>query len=244
MKKIKKMICTILVFSMIMGVGAVSGMPVYAKGKTAKTSKATHLFPEEYDDEAVKVQFVSNGDRITNLKTNSKNLSAKVTQIEDDSKSGSNKACIGLLAIKKGIYKVTFDIRDSDGKKISSHTVKVYVNKDYPIKKVTFDGKVMRRMITEKKSGKISVSMKKGYTLKEIHIRTFDGNGKQKVIRVKNNSEITLGIYPRYYKEQEYENRYSLNTGILAPTEIIISYKDKFTKEVEKRTYLLERVVE
>ncbi|MFR7962031.1 MAG: hypothetical protein ACLU6P_17385 [Roseburia intestinalis] len=109
---------------------------------------------------------------IKNIKTSSKNLIAKNTHYyttSSDDTYTDTFASIGLYAKKTGKYKVTYNICDKSGNKLSSGKVTVYVKNDLPVKSVKFAGKEVNYALTSKKSGKLSVKMNKGYTLKKNH---------------------------------------------------------------------------
>jgi hypothetical protein len=217
--------------------------PVEAAEK-ATVTKAVHLYVGETTDRAISVKYVDTWDHIENLKTSSKNLTAKITstQIDEDSENGNNSSTIGLYANKNGTYKVTFDIYDAYDEKVSSHSVTVYANKDYAIKKITFAGKDMSRL-SDVTKGKLSVSMNKGYTLKKIEVQTYDKNGKEVIKTVKNNSTIELSKYAYFYESGKmYEYSYYLNTSLLAHTQISVTYTDKYTKQNRTDSYYMYTV--
>lgn len=81
---------------------------------------------------------------IKNIKTSSKNLIAKNTHYyttSSDDTYTDTFASIGLYAKKTGKYKVTYNICDKSGNKLSSGKVTVYVKNDLPVKSVKFAGK-------------------------------------------------------------------------------------------------------
>ena len=119
---------------------------------------------------------------IKNIKTSSKNLIAKNTHYyttSSDDTYTDTFASIGLYAKKTGKYKVTYNICDKSGNKLSSGKVTVYVKNDLPVKSVKFAGKEVNYALTSKKSGKLSVKMNKGYTLKKITVTTYNKAGKE-----------------------------------------------------------------
>ena len=102
---------------------------------------------------------------IKNIKTSSKNLIAKNTHYyttSSDDTYTDTFASIGLYAKKTGKYKVTYNICDKSGNKLSSGKVTVYVKNDLPVKSVKFAGKEVNYALTSKKSGKLSVKMNNG----------------------------------------------------------------------------------
>ncbi|MCM1233399.1 MAG: hypothetical protein NC489_25055 [Ruminococcus flavefaciens] len=241
MKSKKKFVSGMLVLVMLVGLVAMPQTTYAAGAKARVEKKAVHLQPGSWRDDLFSVNFAEYGDYITNLKTSSKNLSAKITRI-NQAEWDTCRANIGIYAAKKGEYTVKFDVKNADDKKVSSHSLKVYVNNDFPIKNISFDGKSMYT-VSAKKSGKLSVTMNKGYTLKSIQVQTYTKDGKSKQKTVKNNSQITLGKYP-YLSEYggEANGYYSMSTSIMAQTIIYVTYKDKYTKENQTDSYVIYRL--
>lgn len=225
--RMKKILCSMLAAVLAVGLAAVPTEYAQAASKV-KVPKALHMGVGKWDDDIISIQFNQLNDYITNLKTSSKNLKVKVTEIDRQNYgSRSNRADIGIYAIKKGTYTLSFDIYGGNDKKESSHSIKIYVNNDGALKKITFDGENMTNMnVTEKASGKLSVVLNKGYTLKKIEVQTYGQNGERKSETVKNNSNITLGKYA--YVEKSGED---YSTVIMADTTVIVHYTDKYTKE-------------
>ena len=229
---------------MVLGIFAAPATEARAAAK-ATVTKAVHIELDYGDDFAIEVEFAEKGDQIKNLKTSSKNIIAKVTNKYLSYQYGSKKntANIGLFAKKEGTYTVSFDIVNADGKKVSSHSVKVYANEERAIKSVKFAGPQDFSGVTSKTKGKLSVMMNKGYKLNKIVVQTYDKDGQRKSETVKNNSTITLGKYPRIYgwkKEPCYY--YNWGTSITAETDIEIFYTDKYTKSEESITYVMHRL--
>lgn len=245
MKKGKKLLCSMLVVVMIAGLFAALPEKTQAAAK-ATVTKSVHLYVKSLDDSAIKVSFADKDEHIENLKTDSKNLKAKIVYMS--SYDGKREGGIGLYATKEGTYTVTFDIYDANDKKVSSHSVKVYANSDHAMKSLTFEGNSMLSnslIITDKSKGKLSVTVNKGYTLKKIVIKTYDKNGVEKSKTVKNNSNITLGKYSYCYEYGDvYEEYYSLESSMMAPTYVYIYYTDKYTKESECVGYRICRPAE
>lgn len=243
MKKIKKLVSRMLIVVVVFGLLAIIPAKEAQAASKASVTKAVHLYVKTCDDSAIAVCFANQWDHIANLKTSSKNLKAKIVSVNGYSEQNAQyNAKIGLYASKEGIYTVTFDINDSDDEKVSSHSVKVYVNKELPIKSVTFAGGRMYSL-TDKTTGKLVVSMNKGYTLKKIIIETYDKAGQKISKTVKNNSNIALGNYAYFYENGTmYDNYYNLSTSMMAPTYIRIYYIDKYTKEEMCENQMMYRV--
>ena len=151
-------------------------------------------------------------------------------------------ASIGLYAKKKGKYVVSYDICDKAGKKLSSGKTTVYVSDDQPIKSVKFDKKYLSSAITFKKSGKLSISMNKGYKLKKITVTTYNKSGKEVVKTVRNNSTIKLGEYAQIYDNSYSDGSRYFSTSLAARTQIKITYTDKYTKQKCESSYTINRL--
>ena len=181
---------------------------------------------------------------VKNIKTNSKNLIAKNTRYYTSTSTDEYTnpyAEIGLYAKKEGTYKVTYNICDKAGKKLSSGKVTVYVKNDLPVKSVKFAGKEVNYALTSKKSGKLSVKMNKGYTLKKITVTTYNKAGKEVVKTMKNNSTLKLGEYA-YIFDNSYSNGRNYSTSLAARTKITITYIDKYTKQECESIYSISRL--
>ena len=244
MKSVRKITTAILSLAITLGLFAAPATEVQAAEKAAVT-KAVHLYVGTVEDDAIDVSFAEKGDHIGNLKTSSKNLKAKIVNINTNMYADNTAAAkIGLYAAAKGNYTVSFDILDSDDEKVSSHSVKIYANTDMAIKSVTFAGGPTHK-ITDKTKGKLSVTMNKGYTFKKIVVETYDKEGKQKSKTVKNNSVITLGKYAyRSEKGEVYGDYYFMDTSLMAYTRIYVYYTDKYTKSDAKEIYYMYRVAQ
>lgn len=202
-------------------------------------------------DYGFEVVLPKTGDTIKNLKSSSKNLLVKRTNISDYS-SGSNSWYIGTLAKKEGTYKVTFDIYRS-GKKVSSKTITVYAKNDSAVKTCKFSAKVSSYDLTTAKTSTVKVTMNKGYTLKKIEVgvlstkKTGDSTSSEYTYKtIKNGGKFTLNT-KAYYSESTYgslsSSYYShyLSDSLTASTPIRITYVDKYTKETATTTYSLCR---
>lgn len=253
MRLFKKISSMVLALAMAITLMAVPNATVSAADRGSIPSKI-RIYPGNYDNYAIEFSYKNAGDQIKNLKTNNKNLIARQTAHREESEAYSsdpdNYASIGLYAKKEGKYTVSFDIYSKNGKvKRSSHKVTVYAKSDSPVNYVKLDGKYTwdYSMMTQK-SAKLSVKMAKGYTLKSIQIRTYDKNGKEVVKKVKNNQKITLGqygysysySYQSSYNPESYYSYWSKNMN--AQTLIEITYKDKYTKQLDTTTYSVSRL--
>ncbi|MBQ7065542.1 MAG: hypothetical protein IJN92_01855 [Lachnospiraceae bacterium] len=200
----------------------------------------------------VYVSLKNDGDRVMNVKSNSKNLLAQKTReryyrtTEKDYSTGKYKTevdygitYIGFFAKKAGTYKVTFDVIKADGtlRCTKTITVKTYsytapgIN---PVKSVKYAGKDLytHYPYTEKKSGKLKVTLKKGYKLVSIQIGKYD-KGKLVYKKIKNNRKITLATKKVSKSTTKYTNGSSTHTydELFPTTYIKIMYKNKKTGE-------------
>ncbi len=239
MKIMKKVVSLMLALVLTIGLMSIPATDVSAASKATVTSKI-RIYPGDLWNQTIDVSYVNCGDKIKNLKTSSANLLARQSsQISSSSDPGT--ANITLYAKKAGTYKVSFDIYSRDGKtKRSSHAVTVYAKSDLPMKSFKFANSTKDLFtLTTKTKGKIAASLNKGYTLKKIQVITSDKNGEKVTKTVKNNSTITLGIYADYDNwGYDYDDNYydSWSTDLVARTQIIITYLDKYT-HLEDTTY-------
>ena len=95
--------------------------------------------------------------------------------------------------------------------------------------------------LTSKKSGKLSVKMNKGYTLKKITVTTYNKAGKEVVKTMKNNSTLKLGEYA-YIFDNSYSSGRNYSTSLAARTKITITYIDKYTKQECESIYSISRL--
>ena len=217
-------------------------------------------YPGYVDD--IEVPVTAYGDTIKNVKSSSKNLVAAYSgRYQDYSKSepagNVNRATISIYAKKAGTYTVSYDVYKKNGKKRASRKIKVFAKGDDPVKKITFAGKDIGGL-TKLKQGKLVVKMNSGNTLKKIEIgtnkrKTTKSTGS-KVIEtltnyktVKNGATINLGTKCYYYLGEygnptDSEYFYSRSATVTSITEIRITYIDKYTKQAETTTAILERL--
>ena len=195
---------------------------------------------------------------IKNLKTSSKNLVVKVTGTEDAqnpyTKTSSSSATLSVYAKKAGTYKVTFDLYYRSGKKSSRKTIRVYAASDSAVKSCTFNGKPISYGFTSAKSGKIKVTMNKGYKLKKVEIgktrvKKSGKNTSSSIVykTIKNGQKVTLSTTPYRYGNETtsitgaYSKYY--NTNLAAYTYVRVTYADKYTKLTDTVTYSLMKLV-
>lgn len=262
----KRITCFLCAVFMAVAVLAVPGTQAHAKAKV-ENSNVSIVVNNIYTGQ-VKIVYSKGDAQIKNLKSNSKNLIARQTsqyyheEEYEYSDTPYGYARIGFYARKTGNYKVTFDVCDVNGKKVSSHTIKVKATESgtysSPFKKVTFAGKPIFHELTSKKSGKFKVSMNSGYKLKSISVATTDANGHTVTKTIKNNAKVTLGVYTyKHENENDYYDydydpvtdqeirtprwSYNLSTGFFAETEFRVTYVNTKTKAEGTSSFYLYR---
>ncbi len=208
MKNMKRIISLLMAFVMIITIGSFSSLSVKASDTAAKVSVYS-VIPKKVrtyvqSQKSQNIYFEHSGDKITDLKTNSKNLFAKVTYKNDHSYLSTyeseldgkdvtwecyGRARITFYARKAGTYKVTFKIKDSTGKKTyKSVSMTVYASDEGAVKSVKVGKNLLYTSSDKKseyskinylaigKSGKISVKMNKGYKISAIEY--YNGQSK------------------------------------------------------------------
>ena len=182
------------------------------------------------------------GDKISNLKVSKKGLEARVTDTYNGSAYSSSD--ISVYATKPAIYKVSFDVVNSNNVKRGHYTVQVQaVNADSIIKKAMFGKQtVVSNTASVKKgvkknsskssckvkgkSGKLKLTANSQYKITGIIVVSVDKNGKYTYKKFRNGRKLTLS---KNYdlisaSASEGETRHSLKKR----TYIYVSYKDKF----------------
>lgn len=258
MKLWKKFTGIILAVCMAATVIAVPNMQAFAKA-SVYPKKITIPVGSTYETD-IDISYSLGDAKIAKVKSNSKNLYVKQTSqyyhdtLYTNTEHPYGYATLRLYAQKPGKYKVTFQVCNTQGKKVSKHTVQVTAKEmdlEYyhpAIKKVTFAGKQdIFGTLTNKKSGKFKVKMQKGYKLNSIIMGYYDANGNLIERPIKNNSKVTLSSYA-YKVEHDYKSTwdpnywyYYLNTGFFAGTSFRVEYTNKKTKEISTRYYYLYR---
>lgn len=251
----KKLLGIVLVLAL-----AVTMIPtsIFAAGKDNIPTKV-RMNSNSWDDYAIEIQLADATQTIANIKSNSKNVIAKITNLNVSIEEGEdakvkNEITIGAYAKKDGTYTISFDILDADGKKIDSKEVKVYAYKESPVKSISIEGSQKNSSLLNKKSGKVKVTLQKGNKLKKLEYGVYSAKDNSKNTEVKykqfkNGAKITYGSNTGYYENEyssEYSNYYSyyMNTSMAAPTYIRITYVDKYTKQEETKTLYYYRIVE
>ncbi|WP_026525763.1 hypothetical protein [Butyrivibrio sp. MB2005] len=211
-------------------------------------SAFNHAMEAEYDG-AVHVE---------NIKTYSKKFKAFNTQTLTAYRNNEliTEIDMGFYALKAGKYKVTFDIVKEDGSR-EKKKIMVYAYDDYPIKKITFGGKQIPYPALDEfprmnypAKGKFKVTMTPGYKLVRIEKISYKHatkeNGEIETVKdikkVKNGSSVALSnvAYKVAFKFYGYEvSSHEMN----AQTKFRIYYKDKYSKTLEYRDFVLYKLV-
>lgn len=178
-----------------------------------------------YDD--FRVYLKSKGDYVASIKSNSKNMIAKVTYKynlkKDDNytttsyfegakfKSVNEITC---FTRKKGTYTLTLTIKNASKKTIATKKVKVIAGQSEPFKKFTFAGKdislnyVPSKNLTKKSKGKIYVKANSDFKIRKIEVGGFKADGTIDFKTVRNNSNITLSNV-KTFKQIDWQNENS-----------------------------------
>lgn len=233
-KVVKKLICCMLAIGIIASVMMVPG--VQAEASTAPAKVHAQVLSENF----IQVTLAKGDYKIANLKSSSnKNLIVRVTNVDSDS-DYAGSASIGMYAMKKGKYKVSFDVVDRNNKVKQHHVVQVIATLESAVKKISIGGKtvydavnpVFGTMVFPKAKGKLKVKMTKGYSIKSIQMTTYDKAGKEVNTLIKNGKKIKLGQFRSKYISSSNGPGYEYWSGSLfADTELRITYIDKYTNK-------------
>ena len=252
MKKAKKILSVLLFLTML-----VTLFPVTANAETKNTIPTKIRMYNRTDERAIEIELADITQSIGNVKTDSKNLFAKVTSSELNQEQGyqtdqmvnKNKFTVGLRSKKNGSYTVSFDILNKDGNKVETKKVKVYAYSS-PVKSITFGGKTKDDHILAGKSAKVKVTLNKGNKIDKLEYGVYKlvedeySIMSEEVYKTfKNGANVTFGKMPSYY-ESNYSSEYDdylfisnfFSNGMDAPTFIRITYYDKYTKQNETYT--------
>lgn len=230
--------------------------------RTALAAEVDHIPTKVrvYSDltvDTIKIELADVTQSINNLKTNHKNVTAMITELDYRSEEGEgadtsknkNEYSIGLMIKKYGTYTVSFDIIDKDNNVVETKEVKVYYY-DAPIKSITFDGKAQTSSNISGKSAKVKVTLTDGNTIKKLQYSIYKLNSKgnsassELVSKTfKNGGKITFGTQSYYYSN-DYSYDFSdyttttkfYTTNFTCPTDISITYYDNYTKQNETYT--------
>lgn len=235
----------LLILTLFIAVTCIFREQVYAKDSVEVPDSIRIGVNTLHEGSAFNVTYGKNEYHVTNLKTNSKNAKSKVKYTEKN--GSSNSSGIEVCAYKQGAYTISFDLCDKKGKKVSSHTVKVYAYSDSPIRSASFDGTVIipddwateqsNGIVTKTSKGIFSVKMNQGYKLKKItaFMRDKDGNSIERT--VKNNAVVALGTTPDRDEWGSYKGEYRKEENMFAFTTFVVYYYDKYSKKENHLNY-------
>lgn len=249
MKNLKKMLSALLALALLLTVFTVPTLEVNA-ATYGKVPSKVRIIPHTVTNSPITFDLADEKDKITNIKTSSKSLKAKQTYnyVYNSKTSPENNqkyAEIDVYATKQGKYTLTFDILKGNGKKRSTHKITVYAYDDVPLKALKINNKSYLDFdLLTGNSGKIKVTMNKGYKLKKLEYGVYNKDGsKMTYKKIKNGSKITFG---KYFYKYDYDFTSTNSSfyynywtrGLMAPTKIRITYIDKYTKQenVTERT--------
>lgn len=253
MKMTKKLMCAFMAFCVCLGLFLIPAVPVAAA--TSNVPKTVHVYTGIWDDDAISINNQTPGDYLKVDSTGSKNLVAKVTKLETSTFEGSTSnpgyGCIGLYAKKDGTYTLKCSLYNRANEKVSSFQIKIVANKKYAIKKITFAGNKYTYegksfgYVQTKKSGKLSLALNKGFSIKKLQMTTCDKNGNEQTKTIRNNTKITLGKYPDRHEHSYtsvYDGSFSyyMSESMLAETKITVTYTDKYTKSTQTASFYLD----
>lgn len=221
---------------------------------------------ELYNDSYI--YMVNEGEYVASVKSNSSNLIAKVT--EKRNYTGDNYTSIWLEgdkqlkfksvgkisyhAKKKGTYTLTVTIKNAKKKTTCKKKIKVYAE-EYatPVKTLKYAGKACDTYSSNfvaKKSGKIQITMNKGFKLQKIEMGTYKAGAYSEYspepvyVKIKNKQNISLATSTKYtayadsYTGDYYSYQRGTNYDYLYPVTFIrITYKDTKLGIVQTRTY-------
>lgn len=196
-----------------------------------------------------------------NLKAEVTYESVNYDETDGTVSTDENSCTIGMYAKKEGKYTVSLVI-GKEGDTTFSYTKKitVFAKSDSPFKKVTVNGKSedWERVYSTKKKIKFAVTAASGYSIQKIEVGTYktttdaDGNVRSdityKAQKSKKSISFTLSTKPYQYssnysykstsEDSKYQyQRSSWRQDMYAPTIVRITYKDKWTKQPDTRSY-------
>lgn len=207
MKIFKRTVSLFLAFCLCAGMLLLQPQStVSAATTTTPNTKVLRMYPKTQNTSAIHVNLPKGKVcYVKNIKTGSKNLIAKNTHYyttSSDDTYTDTFASIGLYAKKTGKYKVTYNICDKSGNKLSSGKVTVYVKNDLPVKSVKFAGK------------EVVKTMKNNSTLKlGEYAYIFDNSyssGRNYSTSLAARTKITITYIDKYTK-QKCESIYSIS---------------------------------
>lgn len=254
----KRIGSVLLIFAMLLTL-----LPVTAKAvekDNIPTKVRTFYSMDDFE-----IELADTTQSINNIRTNSKNAVAmltgwdyKLSQGETaEENNNKNAFTISVRTKKDGTYTVKFDIVDKKNKKIATKAVKVYAY-DSPLKSITFNGKKQNTSILTGKSAKVKVTLAAGNKIKKLEfgkykkVKEENYEGSEMVRKTfKNGEKIIFGTVPYFYSS-EYDSGYGdyvyktkyFSTSMDCPTNIYITYYDKYTKRNETCSSYYNKMLE
>lgn len=248
----KKMICMIIMLTMLINISTTSKAVIdVIMTDTPYTLLPTKETITTGEITTIRIGVGSSAESISNIKSKNKNLKAKLYVTCNDDTSGGKWYLVHLYSKKSGIYKVTYTYTNANGQQ-SKKTLKVKVTKEEPIKYVKLGKKSLTNEnvnIVTANRAKLSIKMNKGYKIKKIELikneYTSTGSTTKVTTRVKNNSKIKVSNIPfTVIYRRANSTIYTYKKSISAETDIVITYKDKYSKRNKTITYtLIKRLV-
>ncbi len=284
MKQSKKIAAAFLAVLIVFGCLNTSAMEVQAAPKTTTyvlDTKKGVCYPTKVRagirelNNGCSIYLVNEGDYVASVKSNSSSLIAKVTgkavytgdeytvvRLEGNKEQKCRvRGTITYHARKKGTYTLTVTIKNAKKKTTCKKQIKVYAE-EYatPVKSIKYAGKLYNAAganLFAKKSGKLQVTMNKGFKLQKIEVGKFQEKAYKEYspepayVKVKNKKKITLadstkykanvysypGEYYSYESGTEYDYLYPVTyvkvtykdtrLGIVGSTEYELYYKNK-----------------
>ena len=268
MKLVKRIVATVLTLAVAISCFSVSPIETQAAAPKTNTyvrdSKNGVYYPTKVrvgfteKNTLPSIYLTNEGDYVASVKSSSSNLVAKLTNKTTCTGNGRVTAYLGVdntiearssytiscYAKKLDTYTLTVTVKNAKNKTTCTKKIKVYAEPySAPIKSFKYAGTeyyAQQFILTKKKSGKIQVSMNKGFKLQKIEVGTYV-NGEYKEYSpeptyktIKNKSKISLAtstIYTAGVDSYDNGETYFSKSGCvydyLYPVTIVrITYKD------------------
>lgn len=222
MKQNKKIVAAFLVLLIVFGCFNASAMEVHAAPKTTTyvlDAKKGVCYPTKVRagirelSNGCSIYLVNEGDYVASVKSNSSNLLTKITgkavytgdeyvavRLEGDKEQKCrSRSTITYHAKKKGTYTLTVTIKNAKKKTTCKKKIQVYAE-EYatPVKSLKYAGKLCNEYsnLFAKKSGKLQVTMNKGFQLQKIEVGKYEEKAyeeyspKPAYVKVKNKKRL------------------------------------------------------
>lgn len=265
MKQSKKIAAAFLTLIIALSCFNTSAMEVKAAAKTTTyvlDAKKGVCYPTKVRagirelSNGCSIYLVNEGDYVASVKSNSSNLIAKVTgkavytgdeytsvRLEGNKEQKCKvRGTITYHARKKGTYTLTVTIKNAKKKTTCKKKIQVYAE-EYatPVKSIKYAGKLCNTYsnLFTKKSGKLQVTMNKGFKLQKIEVGKYaekayeEYSPEPSYVKVKNKKNISLADSTRYkanvssYPGEYYSYESGTEYDYLYPvTYVKVTYKD------------------